>query len=232
MSRKRALQDMRGIPRAKTLRQGSYRMVAGPGEAVKVKHPFKSSGGGSDLSSADWLLLLIDAGWEKAEKAYYRGLEEGFVVGLRQGRNDARKSATAFGEALNSLETSLLKFYSGLERWTVKLAMKIAEKVVGRAADEHQDLVEQIVRRAISETADKTRILIKVNPSDYEALKDFRTDITALSEGIEHFRIESDASITPGSCRVETPSGLLDADFTTQLAELRRALILQEEARE
>jgi flagellar biosynthesis/type III secretory pathway protein FliH len=54
--------------------------------------------------------------------------------------------------------------------------------------------------------------------------------MTALCEGIEHFKIEADGGITPGSCRVETPSGLLDADFTTQLAELRRALILHEEA--
>ena len=229
--RKKVPEHLREIPRAQTLPQGSYRLVPGPGEAVVVKPSVRGPADVSKLNGTDWMLLLIDAGWEKAEQAYYKGLEEGFLIGQQEGRMEARKSAAAFGEALNTVEISLLKFYSGLERWAVKLAMKIAEKVVGRAADEHQELVQQTVRRAIAEAADKTRILIKVNPSDYDALRDFRADVTALSEGVEHFKIEADVSITPGSCRVETPSGLVDADFTTQLGELRRALILQEEAR-
>jgi flagellar biosynthesis/type III secretory pathway protein FliH len=85
------------------------------------------------------------------------------------------------------------------------------------------------VRQALQETADKTRLLVRVHPADYEILKTLRSEITALSEGIEHFKIEADGTITRGSCRVETASGLLDADFATQLLELRRALIPPEE---
>lgn len=193
---------------------------------------------GSDLSNADWALHLVDAGWEKAEEGYYQGLDEGYALGyttglregLQEGREATEKANHIFSQTVNDLEKNLLQFYLGVERWTVKLAMYIAEKVVGFAAHEHQDLVKETVRKAIAETADKTRIIIKVNPSDYETLKHFRIDLSELSERIEHFKIEVDAGVTPGSCRVETPSGLVDADFTTQIGELRRALILQEEA--
>ena len=233
---KKAPEKISEIPRAKTLRYGSYRLMDGPGEVVTVKSIVKRGGEVGGLNNTDWALLLIDTGWEKAEQAYYQGLDEGYAkglaMGLQQGRADAEKSAVAFGQALTDLEKSLLQFYAGVERWSVKLAIRIAQKVVENAADEHQDLVKQTIRKAIAETADKTRILIKVNPTDYDAIKDLRTDVTKLSEGIEHFKIEVDSSITPGSCHVETPSGLVDADFTTQLAELRRALILHEEARE
>lgn len=211
-------------------------MLEGPGEAVTVRSSIWKSSDAANLNNTDLVLLLVDAGWEKAEQSYYQGLDEGYVLGytegLRCGRSDAERLTEAFRQALDSLERSLLQFYAGLERWTIKLAMHIAEKVVGNAAKEQQEVVRQTVRKAIAETADKSRLLIKVNPSDFEAMKDIRTDVASLSEGIEHFKIEVDANITPGSCKVETPSGLLDADFTTQLRELRRALILQEEAAE
>ncbi len=226
---------MRTLPKAQTMKSGSYRYIEGPDQAVLVRHSPKRDADTENMSGTDWMLLFMDAGWEKAENAYYQGLEEGYAMGLQeglhQGRCEAEKTADCFTETLTNLESRLMKYYDGVERWAVKLAMKIAEKVIAQAASENKNLVEQTVRKAIAETADKSRIVIKVNPSDYEALKEFKTSVTALSEGIEHFRMESDAGITPGSCRVETPSGLLDADFTTQIGELRRALILQEEAK-
>ncbi len=225
---------LRALPKAETLRPGTYKIITGPGEAIMVRHSPIRSGDGDALSDTDWMLLLVDAGWEKAEFAYYQGLEEGFSTGfakgLKQGRAEAQHAALSFQESLQNLEANLIKFFTGLERWTVKLAMNIAEKVIAQTAVEKKDLIEQIVRKAITETADKSKILIRVNPTDYEALKEFKTNVSAIAEGIEHFRLETDVSITPGSCRVETPSGLLDADFTTQIGELRRALIFQEEA--
>jgi flagellar biosynthesis/type III secretory pathway protein FliH len=227
--------ELRALPKAVTLRPGTYKIITGPGETVTVRHSIKKSGDGDNLSDTDWMLLLVDAGWEKAEFAYYQGLEEGFTSGLEkgleQGRSEAQRAALSFRESLQTLETNLIKFFAGLERWTVKLAMNIAEKVIAQTASEKKDLIEQIVRKAIAETADKSKILIRVNPADYEALKEFKNNVSAIAEGIDHFRLETDGSITPGSCRVETPSGLLDADFTTQIGELRRALIFQEEAR-
>jgi flagellar assembly protein FliH len=228
-------EKLKSIPRAKMLRGGSYKLVEGPGSSVVVKHEFRHTGDGPRLNETDWLLMMADAGWEKAEQAYYIGLDEGYAKGLAEGlqtgREEAFKAAAFFEATLADLEENLLKYFTGLERWTVKLAMKIAEKVVANMADEKKDLVEQIVHKAIAETADKTRIMIRVNPSDFDALQAFKKDVVTLSGGIEHINIETDTGITPGSCRVETPSGLLDADFTTQLGELRRALILQEEAR-
>lgn len=226
------------LPRTETYRSGSYRLFDGPDNAVKVTHKYRTQGDGSDFSNTDWALLLVDAGWEKAHEAYYQGLDEGYrmgqaaglIEGSQEGKCNAEKAEAAFEQALFALEKNLLQFYVGVERWSVKLALHIAEKVVESVANEHKDLVKQTVRKAIAETADKTRILIRVNPSDFQALKDFRADIREISEGTEHFKIEVDTSITPGSCRVETPSGLVDADFMTQLGELRRALILHEEA--
>jgi flagellar biosynthesis/type III secretory pathway protein FliH len=227
---KKPPEKFRSIPKAKTLRLGSYRLVTDPAGTVIIKPPEATLRKPADLNETDWFYQMLDSIWDKAETAYYQGLDEGFKLGLERGQGEAQAVAVNFRRTLETLEASLLEFYTGVEHWSVKLSMNIAEKVIGRAAAEHLDLVKQTVRQAIQETADKTRLLVRVHPSDYEILKTLRSEITALSEGIEHFKIEADNSITPGSCRVETASGLLDADFTTQIQELRRALILHEEA--
>lgn len=237
-SQKKIPEKLQRLPRSETFRSGSYRLYDGPENAVKVSYKNRGLVDDSGFSSTDWVLLLVDAGWEKAHETYYQGLDEGYAMGyaaglaegLQEGSRRAEQATATFEQALFAMEKNLLQFYTGVERWSVKLALHIAEKVVEKAANEHEDLIKQTVRKAITETADKTRILIRVNPTDFQALKDFRADVREISEGTEHFKIEVDASITPGSCRVETPSGLVDADFTTQLGELRRVLILHEEA--
>ena len=223
-------EKLRVIPRAQMLLQGSYRLVEGREGAVTIKGSASKHHPPPEWNETDWVLALHDASWDHAQFAYYEGLDAGFRLGVAQGRREAEKTAADFQRTLQTMEMSLLDYYGNLERWTVKLSMAVAEKVIGQAANEHEQLAKATVRRALVELADRTRILVRVHPSDYEVMKSMRSEITSLSEGIEHFKIEADGSVTPGSCRVETPSGLLDADFTTQLAELRRALILHEEA--
>jgi len=218
-------EKLRVIPRAQMLQQGSYRLVAGQESAVTIKGSVSKHQRPAEWNETDWVLALNEAVWDHAHFAYYEGLDAGFKLGRQQ----AEQTGADFRRMLQTIEKSLLEYYDNLERWSVKLSLAVAEKVVGKAAAEHEQLVRTTVQRAITELADRTRILVHVHPSDYEVMKSMRSEITSLSEGIEHFKIEADGSVTPGSCRVETPSGLLDADFTTQLAELRRALILHEE---
>jgi len=233
MPSKKEINNYPNLKTAKMLRKGSYRLVEGPGNAVAVRPPAKMRMEQEVLTGTDLLLAAVDGGWEQAEEAYYTGLDEGFEIGyaagLRCGRREAEQTISSFQSTLEQLEASLLSYYTELERWAVKLSMHIAEKIVGKTSKENEALVHDTVRKAIAEAADKSRILVKVNPVDFEALKEFRINLANVSEGIEHFKIEADNSITPGSCHVETPSGLLDADFKTQLNEFRRALILQEE---
>jgi flagellar assembly protein FliH len=222
-------EKLRAIPRAQMLRQGSYRLSSDPAQAVVIKSARTLHKKPVEMNETDWFYSVLDAVWEKSEQAYYQGLDEGFGIGLRRGQAQSGEAAANFRRVLETLELNLLEFYSGVEHWSVKLAVNLAEKVIGNAADQHQDLIKETVRRTIKESADKSQILVRVHPSDYEVLRSVRTEITALSEGIEHFKIEADGGITPGSCRVETPSGLLDADFSTQMRELRRALDVPEE---
>ncbi len=219
----------RACPRAKTLRPGTYRLVMNPAQAVVIKPVEIARKRQADFNETDWYLAMVDAVWEKAEVAYYAGLDQGFALGLQQGRSEVEKNAQHLRRTLETLELRLLEFFSGLENWSVRLSLALAEKVIGKAAQQHEELVKHSIRSALQEAADKSRLLVRVHPADYEVMKTYRAELTALSEGIEHFKIEADLTVTPGGCRIETPSGLLDADLNVQIGELRRCLKLSAE---
>ncbi|MCX6640550.1 MAG: FliH/SctL family protein [bacterium] len=230
----RTLEKLKEIPRARTLRRGSYRLLDSPAQAVTVKAVSNVVTELPRLNPTDWFLLCteseIEKGWENAESAYYQGLDEGFQLGQRPGQIEARKVSAFLTQTLKDLDESILKFYQNLEEETVKLAVSTAEVIVGQAAHDHEDLVKQTIKKVIAEASDKTRIFVKVNPQDFDIMKNARAEIIGLSEGIEHFKIEADKSVTPGSCTVATSSGIIDADFNTQLNELRRTLSQEMEA--
>ncbi len=222
------MEKLRTIPRAHTLRQGTYHLATDPASAVVIKPLEPRTKQPANFNEADWFLMLLEAVSEKAEAAYYAGLEQGYETGLQQGRGEVQNAAATFRRHLEALQKDLLDYFTQVEHWSVQLSLSIAEKVIGQAAEMQQDLVKQTVRRALQEITDKSRLFVKVNAADYEILKSIRSEIASLSEGLEHFKIEADNSITPGSCRVETPAEILDADFTTQFGELRRAIIQPE----
>ena len=89
---KKDLENLHKLPRAKTLRTGSYRRFDGHENAVRVSPQYRELGDISRLSNSDWALLLVDAGWEKAQDAYYKGLDEGYAEGLAAGLKEGSAS--------------------------------------------------------------------------------------------------------------------------------------------
>jgi flagellar assembly protein FliH len=221
-------EKIKELPKAQTFRHGSYRLLNKATEAVTVKPVYRVMTDLPRFNATDWFLFSVESaqeeGMESAEAAYYQGLDEGFQVGRQSGLIEVQKNSELLNGTLKNLEESILQFYHNLEGEAVNLALKAAEIIVGQAALDHQDLVKSTVKKAIAEAIDKTKIFVKVNPKDYELLKNARNEVIGLSEGIEHFKIEADEKIVAGSCRVTTPSGVIDADFHIQMAELKKSL--------
>ncbi|MFH1863096.1 MAG: FliH/SctL family protein [bacterium] len=214
-------------PQKRTLPSGSYRFSKDHPVAVKsdYERSRKSHSPRSDpLNATDWGLNFLDSGWAQAEQAYYQGIEEGYITGLECGRREVEAVALQFQQTLQSLESGLLQFYHEIQKWSIQLTLAVAEKVIEQAAQDYKGIVEQQIRRAIHEAADRTRILVRINPADFEVLQSIRTEINGLSEGIEHFKVEADQAITQGSCEVRTPSEEIQADFRIQLSEIQRVL--------
>lgn len=136
-------------------------------------------------------------------------------------------------EALLEFEQNLLqakeireRVLREIEKDVLKLAVRLAEKIVGREIDEDNETIKDIVSTALQNARQKERITIRVNPSDLQLVQknseQFKT--TAQTKFIDFV---ADPRIEKGGCLIESEVGTVDARLETQFRVLERALLAQ-----
>jgi flagellar assembly protein FliH len=101
----------------------------------------------------------------------------------------------------------------------VKLALTVAERVVGRELVSDPALVVAWAREAVEALAAKDGVVIAL-------ARDIRDDVPAdawAAVGVEH-RMQSDAQLAPGVIEVRTPEGTVATGSEARLAAVAEAL--------
>jgi flagellar biosynthesis/type III secretory pathway protein FliH len=107
----------------------------------------------------------------------------------------------------------------------LSLAVKMAEKIVGRAVALDPAVMAEIVGEALDAARPRAGLLrVRVHPDDLAALAPRREALLArLADGAA-LELCADESVGRFGCVVETPVGRIDARLETQLAALEAAL--------
>ncbi len=168
-----------------------------------------------------------DEHWnKKIEHAKRTAYEEGRSDALMELENQFSQDLFAkYGEFENlasSLENGFKECELMFEKLVSNLSIKIAEKILKKSIDE-----ESIIAKTISESSQKIigaeKVLIKLNPSDHELLKDSGRELFS-DESFTKVKFESDPKIGKGGCVIESEIGNVDARISTQLNEIERKI--------
>jgi flagellar assembly protein FliH len=111
------------------------------------------------------------------------------------------------------------------------LALEIAEKMTAKAIAEDPEIVASVLERAKREIVDAKQIRIWLHPTDFNVLSELRPDlIRAGDDAGRTIEVAMSESVARGGCRLETESGLVDATIPTQIAEIRRQLLDEDDS--
>jgi flagellar assembly protein FliH len=127
------------------------------------------------------------------------------------------------GQMLIILEQQMISRYTPQ---LVRLALEIAERIVGKSVAEEPQIVATVLERAKREVVEAREIRILLHPADHELLAEIRPDL--VRSGEENGRtieIVPSAEVSHGGCRLETEIGMVDATIPIQLAEIHRQLL-------
>ena len=148
------------------------------------------------------------------EKVYKETLQsaKGEIEHLRnEGQNLLKELFRVKREALTQAHKEIMN-----------LALDLAEKVIRYQASIDTELLKTQVIEAIKKaTSESDRVQVYVNPQDLQILEANVPKLQKLfPSGVEIIPLAKE-SVNPGSCIVETKSGQLDANFSTQINTLR-----------
>lgn len=150
------------------------------------------------------------------ENGFHQGEKAGMEIAERKIEAIMRRYAESIGE-VGKLRAGL---YGQIEQEVVRLAVAVSKKIVHREIQVDRDIIQTLVRVALSHVAEKSAVVIHLNPVDYSYLVDKKSELSQ-SEGRD-ISLLADRSVERGGCLIQTDCGDIDARIDEEFREVER----------
>ena len=154
----------------------------------------------------------------KAQQDYQRSIDDGRRQGYEAGTTEA---AQLLAEA-RALREKLVR---DTEPQLIKLALKVAEKIIGHELDHNKDEIAQIVGNALETVRQQRDIIVRVHPTDLKNLEAAKPQLIARLGRAKDIDLRGDQTIKRGGCIIDTEIGTIDAQLETQLEQVTTILL-------
>ncbi len=205
---------------------------------VSVSAPRSKVLSPTDLKESKQASAIIQAAQEEASRIKDKARDimarvegeakKAMEQGYKDGRDEGLASVTEMlATAQHQKEITLKNF----EKDIIRLVYDIAEKIIGRDLEEREGAVVDLISQAL-QVATGQNIIILVNPSDLDAVKKNHAHLMQVLDASRSIQLRGSEKVAPHGCLIETEIGTIDAQLSTQLDAIKKALGIHEEASE
>lgn len=159
---------------------------------------------------------------EDLKAAQANSFRDGKKAGLDEGHKSVQKALADLTEYSKKIVENEKSFLRNAEKHVVTLALAVTRRIIGREAESDREIVIYSVKEALKQAADKSSILVKVNPADMENIKSHAPELQNLDRNLPELEFLADDKISPGGCIIVTRVGSIDGRFSSQIEEIER----------
>ena len=173
---------------------------------------------------------IIAQARQEAEALQQETYTQAVSLGREEGKDalqhELQSALTACDHIQQRLCTLEERVVSHLTPEIVRLALAIAEKIIGSKVEEDPHLIASVLERARTHVQHARQIHIWLHPADHDTLLQFQPALVRVGEeGQRTVAISPSSEISRGGCRIETEMGVVDATIPVQLDEIREQLL-------
>lgn len=155
-------------------------------------------------------------------QARAEGYEAGRREGMQAAEHEMRRRAEQLDALLESLSEPLAVIDAAVEQQLVELTLAIARQVIQRELMQKPDEIVAVVREAVAALPPtESTVYIHVHPEDARLLR----EVLSIDGEHSYWRLQEDAGIARGGCRVVSGYAEADARLETRLRELAARLL-------
>ena len=182
----------------------------------------------SKRSEMDARNLAEEIKEEAREAGREEGFKEGHKDGMKKAAEDCEDILAAANEKANSLMSAALEarkvYLQMAEDDITSIAMSAVEQILPQHFIDAPQIILPLVRKALMKVRDQAEVTVHVAPDAYEFVLMAQAEFQHMLEGQAVLLIQSDASLQPGDCVLETPNGNVDARLATQIKLVKKAI--------
>ena len=164
---------------------------------------------------------------EIKETAFQKGFLEGKRVGFESGSKKADSVIESLNQTIGQLESIRKEINREIEKEVTQLALSIARKIVCHEVKTTQETVTCVAREALGRVDNPGKIKIKLNPDDFQFIKNTRSQLSHFLNNVDNIRFEAEESIQSGGCLIETDRGDIDARIEKQFQAIEESFQTQ-----
>ena len=158
------------------------------------------------------------------QEAYEKGFAQGEKGGVEMGQKKIDKVLENIQQVLEEIVAYKDKFLGLHEEAILELICCIATKVVQARSEIDNSIVRETILQAFELAADKSKVTVRVSPNDIEYVKDLRPEFFEQINDLKSVTIESDATISPGGCLLDTAFGHVDGRIESQMEKIAESV--------
>jgi type III secretion protein L len=194
----------------------------------------KSGSGGSSARRAIVDADVFDAKLEgdrllgearaQAERELAAARDEAERVLRRAEAEGRERGLGAVTELLVGARAAAARARAGAEAELRALAVRIAEKILGRELRLDPAAVVDVAAEALRHAGEPRELVVRCAAEDLEALERGKPRLVERCRAAQAARFVADERVQRGGCILETELGVVDARLSTQLDAIERAL--------
>jgi flagellar assembly protein FliH len=151
------------------------------------------------------------------EKGYAQGLEEGRLKGEELGRSEFETNVRPALNALHQVEDLYQDLWTVNEAGLVKLALKVAERIVMTEMSYNPEIISAAFKAAVAFINEQHQAVFRVNPEDVSHLEKLRNESRDLFKGLVKVTFQPDPNLPRGDIVMETDAGRVDATLQKRI---------------
>jgi flagellar biosynthesis/type III secretory pathway protein FliH len=190
----------------------------------------KLSSGQIDPGQPGELSSIVEDARAEAERirreAFESGYAEGRTEGLAQAAPEIQTALSFLKKLAQSLKEEEQRLLKQVEPEIIKLAVAVAEKIVGREVAVDCEIVKRCVAQAVDKIVEREKLIVYVNPADLAVVLEYKTELAEMFDGIKNVEVvASENGLSPGGCTVETDFVKANGQIEAQVEEILQGLL-------
>lgn len=157
----------------------------------------------------------------EAESRTRRAVDEAILAERNAAQGELKKAIDLLNGYVRIMRAQLDEWKQKMERQSVELAFEIAGKVISQELATRPDVVADMVKEAVQQLTDITRLTIRVHPDDLELIRAAAKKWQHDGDISTQADIKPDSSLQRGDSLIESDRGITDARVSSQIARLK-----------
>ncbi len=181
---------------------------------------------------------LTEKGEEEGfAKGHAAGLTRGTAEGRERGRAEAMHDVVGVMEEVREslagvverIESDHREAVEAAESQLIRLALRIAERVIGRAVNADPALAVAAAADALATVMRPLEVTLRVHPEDEPLLEAAMPDLLERLTHLQHVHLKPDGTLQRGGCIATFGQGETDATIDSKLDRIAATLLPDEE---